>query len=151
MNWFTYHRQQRYRLHVRGFDRKTQTFRDFVINRISQVKHVDADLAQYEVRANDHLWNRMVTLKLVPHPHNAHIPTAVEMEFEMIDGCLTVELRAALVGYYLRQNNVDASENAELRGEPILWLQNRGSVLPTSFCTGFSFYKIIELKHLFQK
>ncbi len=120
------------RLHVRGYDRKSEHFRDFVVNRISQIKTCVSPVPEYETIINDHQWNRVITLRIVPHPHNVRVTTGVEMEYDMVDGCREINLRAALVGYLLRQWNVDSSENAVLRGEEYqLWLQNRGQTFDT--------------------
>jgi hypothetical protein len=119
------------RWHVRAFDRKSSTFRDFVLTRISKVKLLDDDidkkvLAQQEDILEDHQWQRMMPLQLVPHPNNVHFPIAIEMDYGMDNGVLNLNVRAALAGYLLRRWNVDCSDNASLSGgEYQLWLRNQ--------------------------
>jgi hypothetical protein len=114
------------RWHVRAFDRKSNTFRDFVLTRISKVKLLDAAPVQHEDKLEDHQWLRMMPLQLVPHPNNVQFPTAIEMDYGMCDGVLNLNVRAALAGYLLRRWNVDCTEGASLSGgEYQLWLRNQ--------------------------
>ena len=118
------------RWHVRAFDRKSSSFRDFVLTRISKVKLLDDTdnnaPKQHEDKLEDHQWQRIMPLQLVPHPNNVQFPTAIEMDYGMIDGVLNLNVRTALAGYLLRRWNVDCSENASLNGaEYQLYLQNR--------------------------
>lgn len=120
------------RLHVRGFDRHSQQFRDFVISRISQIKTIDSSIFNYESLNNDTQWNRILKLKLRLHPTNTKQSTAIEMEYDMVDGEKELHVRAALVGYLLRNWNVDCSEDATLRGDEYqLWLSNRDTIFDT--------------------
>lgn len=114
------------RWHVRAFDRKTKSFRDFVLTRISKVTIKDQSTKAYEDKLEDHHWMRMMPLQLVPHPENVKHPTAIAMDYGMENGVLELNVRAALAGYLLRRWNVDCTLNAELSGgEYQLWLKNR--------------------------
>ena len=113
------------RWHVRGFDRKSQSFRDFVLTRISRVSIRSNDVQSYESASNDEMWNKSLELMLIPHPTNISEATAIEMDYGMVDGCLRLSTNAALVGYLLRRWNIDATEDARLQSpEYQLWLQN---------------------------
>ncbi|MBN7820501.1 helix-turn-helix transcriptional regulator [Bowmanella yangjiangensis] len=117
------------RWHVRGFDRKTQTFRDFVLTRLSSVTLLDKAPQPNEEPSEDHQWQRQMPIKLVPHPHNVKHPTAIELDYGMQNGALELNVRAALAGYLLRRWNVDCTEDASLRGgEYQLWLENQQSL-----------------------
>ncbi|MDC8829725.1 WYL domain-containing protein [Alteromonas gilva] len=114
------------RWHVRAFDRKSSSFRDFVITRISKVTLIDAEVNRGEDKLDDHQWMRMMPLRLVPHPENIKHPTAIELDYSMNDGMLELNVRAAMAGYLLRRWNVDCTANASLQGsEYQLWLKNR--------------------------
>jgi hypothetical protein len=118
------------RWHVRAFDRKSSSFRDFVLTRISKVKLLDDTdtkaKRQHEDKLEDHQWQRIMPLQLVSHPNNVQFPTAIEMDYGMRDGVLNLNVRAALAGYLLRRWNVDCTENASLKGaEYQLYLQNQ--------------------------
>ena len=113
------------RWHVRAYDRKTQSFRDFVLTRITKVTLKDQQVEQSEEKLEDHQWMRVMPLHLVPHPAVEH-PTAIALDYAMTDGVLALNVRAALAGYLLRRWNVDCTENASLKGgEYQLWLSNR--------------------------
>ncbi|HBY85868.1 MAG TPA: WYL domain-containing protein [Colwellia sp.] len=113
-----------HRWHVRGFDRKTNSFRDFVCTRFSKAEVIDSKSKPKEMASVDHEWNNIVPIELVPHPSIKH-KKAIEMDYSMQGGILKLEVREAVVGYLLRQWNVDCSENASLKGfEHQLHLQN---------------------------
>ncbi|RDV28941.1 WYL domain-containing protein [Alteromonas aestuariivivens] len=113
------------RWHVRAFDRKSQSFRDFVLTRISKVTIKDMPDPEESAQA-DTEWQCLVPLQIVPHPKNVQHPTAIEMDYGMENKQLLIEVRAAMAGYLLRRWNVDCTERGILRGpEYQLWLLNR--------------------------
>lgn len=113
------------RWHVRAFDRKSQTFRDFVLTRISKpTPKLGDEAARYELPEQDVQWTRIVELDLVPHPDQPH-PEVTHMDYDMPEGVLRLKLRAALAGYALRKWSVDCSPGHSLRGpEYRLWLKD---------------------------
>lgn len=114
------------RWHVRAFDRKTKSFRDFVLTRITKVTIKNTEVIAGEDKIEDHQWMRMMPLQLVPHPHNVNHPTAIALDYGMEGGELSLNVRAAMAGYLLRRWNVDCTADAELVGaEYQLWLKNR--------------------------
>ena len=114
------------RWHVRSFDRNTNSFRDFVITRISKVTLLDSPIEEFEKEIEDNQWMRKMDLHLVPHPTNVEFPQAIELDYGMDKGLLKITVRAALVGYLLRRWNVDCTKNGILKGgEYQLWLRNR--------------------------
>ena len=114
------------RWHVRAYDRKSNSFRDFVLTRISKVTIKQQNVEQYEDKLEDHQCMRMMPLQLVPHPNNVEHPTAIELDYGMENKVLELNVRAALAGYLLRRWNVDCTEEASLTGgEYQLWLRNR--------------------------
>lgn len=114
-----------FRWHVRAFDRKSRTFRDFVLTRISRVSIRSSDIYEHETKAVDWSWQQPIELKIKPHPNNVQFPTAIEMDYSMENGELQLSTNAALVGYLLRRWNIDCSKKATLL-EPQyqLWLAN---------------------------
>ncbi|ASP46301.1 WYL domain-containing protein [Cognaticolwellia beringensis] len=114
------------RWHVRAFDRKSNSFRDFVLTRISKATILPQKLDSYEDKLEDHQWMRMMPLQLIPHPNNVQHPTAIELDYGMENKVLELNVRAALAGYLLRRWNVDCTKEASLEGgEYQLWLRNR--------------------------
>jgi len=112
------------RWHVRAFDRKSQTFRDFVLTRISKpVSKYGDEPVRHELPEQDVQWTRIVELDLVPHPDQPH-PEVTQMDYDMPGGVLRLKLRAALAGYALRKWSVDCTPDHSLRGpEYRLWLK----------------------------
>ncbi|EEX38452.1 WYL domain-containing protein [Vibrio metschnikovii] len=113
------------RWHIRGFDRKHNEFRNFVLTRIKAAVVLEGStLSETELETQDRQWNRFVELELVPHPRIEH-SEAIELDYGMKDGVLRVEIRAATAGYLLRQWHVDCTKAHSLQGpECQLWLKN---------------------------
>lgn len=104
------------RWHVRGHDRKSGSFRDFVLTRITGVQlcHETAPAEEEQAMA-DRQWQRYVELELIPHPQQAH-GDAIALDYAMHNDVLRLEVRAALAGYLLRLWNVDCSPDHRLHG-----------------------------------
>lgn len=117
------------RWHVRGYDRKSDSFRDFVLTRISKVSIRSNQLEMHEVQAADKAWQNVLELEIVPHPKNVKHPTAIEMDYGMLEGKKVVNVRAAMAGYLLRRWNVDCTVGGTLSSvEYQLYLNNRAEV-----------------------
>lgn len=125
------------RWHVRAYDRVRQRFGDFVLNRIADAAPLEfVSERSHEGAREDRQWNRFVELEIVPHP-NLSNKEAIEFEYQMKDGFLAVEVRAAIAGYLLRRWNVDCSEDHSLRTENKglefhLWLRNQVALYKTA-------------------
>jgi len=131
-----------HRWHVRAFDRKSAEFRDFVCTRLQNIIPISqslnakkesiseykSDIQPEECKSNDISWNKIVSVVLKPHP-NITQQLAIELDYNMTGGELHLEVRASLLGYLLRQWNVDCTEKASLQGyEYQLWLSNLNHV-----------------------
>lgn len=117
------------RWHIRAYDELTNEFRDFVISRITKAELSDKTVLENQSILADKQWMRFVPLELVPHPKNVNFPKAIELDYSMKNGKLSLEVRAALTGYLLRRWNVDCSENAtQNSAEHQLWLANRATL-----------------------
>lgn len=113
---------------VRGFDRTDETFADYILNRIESTKLFDDDIPEEQTKAADNQWNRIVELQLVPHPRLSH-PQTIKFEYGIQNDALTIEVRAALTGYLLRNWNIDCSDDHSLEDEDILlWLRNNQAI-----------------------
>lgn len=113
------------RWHVRAFDCRTSSYRDFVRSRVRSVRFLsDAPLPEESV-ASDLQWSREVEMELVPHPDFPR-PEVADLDYPMTGGVLRSRVKAALAGYILRTWSVDHSEAHFLRGpEYRSWLRNR--------------------------
>ena len=111
---------------VRAYDRKSKDFQDFALGRIKHASPKIGPVFEQERPAQDIQWNNIVQLELVAHPINVTHPEALEAEFEMVQGILCVQVRAALAGYLLKRMSVDCSERRRMRGPAYRWwLKNR--------------------------
>jgi len=97
-----------HRWHVRAYDRKSNSFRDFVASRFTYVQGLEGAVHVHEASPYDHQWQTVVDLVLIPHPSITH-PMAIEMDYSMEEGKLTLPTRAAVAAYVLRQWQVDCS------------------------------------------
>lgn len=114
------------RWHVRGYDRRSGEFRDFVLGRLDQARIVTGNVADHERPDQDIQWNRITELELVPHPANVQHPDTIEAEYGMENGVLRMRVRAAMAGYLMRRWNVDCTEDHSIKGAEFhLWLRNR--------------------------
>lgn len=107
------------RWHIRSYDKKRDRFWDFVIGRVKNVKPSIEKVLIKESIESDSQWNRMVRLELIAHPslNNLNNKKAIEFEYGMEDGKLTIQVRAAVAGYWLRMWNVDSSPGHNLDGK----------------------------------
>ena len=103
------------RWHVRAFDRNHNQFRDFVLTRIKQAVLENSQVMPHEEVTQDKQWNRIVDLELRPHPHIQH-KEAILLDYQMQNGVLHKECRAAVAGYLLRRWNIDCSPDHALVG-----------------------------------
>jgi hypothetical protein len=108
------------RWHVRAYERTKGEFRDLVLTRMEAVEAVEPSNAASQVQPHercvaDDQWQKEVNLMLEPHPAHQQ-RSSIERDFGMRAGRLHVALRAAVVGYVLRQLQVDCSPDASLRG-----------------------------------
>lgn len=97
-----------HRWHVRAFDHKTASFRDFVCTRFTQVTCTDTVATSGQLSNSDEQFNRLVSLVLIVHPDISHTQ-AVEMDYGMEKGEKVMQVRAALAAYVLRYWQVDCS------------------------------------------
>jgi hypothetical protein len=97
-----------HRWHVRAYDRKNNRFRDFVATRFTFVDELQGPVHVHEASPYDQQWQQIVKIVLVPHPKILQ-SKAIEMDYNMSDGMLSMQLRAAVAAYLLRQWQVDCS------------------------------------------
>lgn len=97
-----------HRWHVRAFDQKSGSFRDFVCTRFTQVTCTETPALASQTARNDEQFNRLVSLVLMVHPDISHTQ-AIEMDYGMQNGERVMQVRAALAAYVLRYWQVDCS------------------------------------------
>lgn len=119
----------RVRWHMRAYDRKNGKFIDLVLRRITSVSILeDEPIGDHERATSDFEWNRIISLELVPHPKLEH-PEAILLDYDMPDGVLKVNVRAANVGYLMRLWAIDCSPDHSLPSKEFhLWLRDPLSI-----------------------
>lgn len=104
-----------HRWHVRAFDRKSNSFRDFVCTRFTEIELISDEISKSETSEGDETWNNVIQLQIEAHPNLPH-KRAIEMDYGMINGVLNISVRESIAGYLLRQWNVDSSPDGLLTG-----------------------------------
>ncbi len=93
---------------MRAYDRKGNRFRDFVFTRFTFIDLLQGPVHVHEASPYDQQWQQIVNIILIPHP-NIKQSKAIEMDYNMSDGKLSIQLRTAVAAYVLRQWQVDCS------------------------------------------
>lgn len=89
------------RWHIRALCHKDKVHKDFLLSRIFEVSNA-SDCPAPE--AIDHFWENDVTFKLGVHPDaTASQGAAIEHDYQMSEGILNFDVKAALA-FYLRKN-----------------------------------------------
>lgn len=113
-----------FRWHLRAYDQQQNRFADFVLTRISSAEPTKDAIPNAQKLPHDTQWNQVVPLDLVPHPGLAH-PCAIETDYGMTNGQLSMEVRAPLAGYALKRWSVDCTPGHTLSASSHhLWLRN---------------------------
>lgn len=102
-----------FRWHLRAFCHARKAFRDFVFARVLEVKPGrDSDVDA----ASDVAWSTMLPLILIPNPKlSASKRRVVELDYAMVDGRVTLQVRQAMLYYSLQR--LGLSRDGELRPE----------------------------------
>lgn len=114
------------RWHVRCFDHDKEDFRDFNLSRFTSAFPGESSDANLD---DDPHWTTEVCLRLVPHPEAGH-PDTIRLDYDINEEAKFVVLKACLVGYFLRQWNIDFTDSAT--GNPRaqhLYLENKRELL----------------------
>jgi len=126
------------RMYVRAYDRKSNEFRDFMVNRIIDVKpvsDVEMKVKEEESLLFDEQWNSFVELVIIPHPNSENIKNkaCIEMDLDMKDGMRVVVVRKRLAPYWLNRWDVDCSVSGVLKGHQYqLYLSNNHALKDVS-------------------
>lgn len=115
-----------FRWHARSFDHETQTFRDFVLGRMTR----PALGAPARTRPEDDRdWQSFVTLKIAPHP--AFTPAqakAIAQDYGMTGGKGEIRVRRALLYYALKRLGLDVPPDARPPEQQHIVLVNREEI-----------------------
>ncbi|KEQ11262.1 hypothetical protein GZ77_26280 [Endozoicomonas montiporae] len=115
--------------YVRAYDEERERHCSLALTRFISAEVTNkVDEAKFKtITSRDHQWNRIITLEIVPHPNDEFVKESatIEHDFGMKDGCLKVQARAIVAGYWLNLWDVDCSANHSLKDKHYqLWLRN---------------------------
>lgn len=99
------------RWHIRAFAPDKGEFRDYTLSRFQRVDLDGVGTAKVFDNEVDESWHTMIPIKLIAHP-NADHPGSVEASFKIYDGLLELEVRCAMLGYFLRRWRIDVTDDA---------------------------------------
>ncbi len=89
-----------HRWHVRAFDGDKKRYSDFVLSRIEKISLKDCDSSEIP---EDTSWSSFIQLRLQPDPDlSERQKERLQIEYNMTDGKLLIEVRQAMLFYYLR-------------------------------------------------
>jgi len=118
------------RWHMRAYNHDSYDFRDFVLSRFTSAQQL-AEPAESNQNYDD-TWTELVQIKLKAHPGlNDKQRTALNYDYDMLDGEIEIETRGALIGYVLQQLKVDTTADFRLNPNAYqLVVTNREEVEP---------------------
>jgi hypothetical protein len=117
------------RWYVRAWSREHNDFRDYNLNRIRAVRDPQPCAVDHTL---DYEWTHKIDLILAPNPGLApERQAAVESEYEMVDGKLTIPVRLSLSFYLMSEHNLDVDPDKLWAEKQQLLLINREDVEST--------------------
>jgi hypothetical protein len=99
--------------YVRAFDHKSGEFRSFKLNRIIHSQFSDFKPLKSETQAADEDWNKEVTLKIVVN-RSVKNKEAIEFDFGLVNGQLNIQIKKAMIMYFLMDWNIAPIEYPDL-------------------------------------
>lgn len=99
--------------YVRAFDNKTGQFRSFKLNRIVQSHFSSLKPEEHMLLNVDADWNHELTLKLVVNKL-ARDKEAIEFDYGLTNGELVIQIRKALLPFFLMDWNIAPKDNEVL-------------------------------------
>ncbi|PNQ02902.1 WYL domain-containing protein [Sphingobium sp. SA916] len=117
-----------FRWHARAFCEQSGQFNDFVLSRIAETKQSRPTDAR---ATNDTAWHELVHLEIGAHPALSDGQRrAIELDYGMIDGQVTIPVRRALLYYALKRLGLDTDPTARRPQDQQIVLLNADKVAP---------------------
>lgn len=115
-----------FRWHARAFCEQSGQFKDFVLSRIAETKQSRPADAR---ATNDRAWHELVHLEIGAHPALSDGQRrAIELDYGMIDGQVTIPVRRALLYYALKRLGLDTDPTARRPQDQQIVLLNADKV-----------------------
>ena len=122
------------RWHVRAYCHTHEEYRDFVLSRFRRHPELcnENEHAFHGIK-QDKAWNKMLTLKVKPHPDLTSAQQAiVETDYGMKKGSLNLKVRAACAQYLLQLLRIDLHSKAKPTAQQVV-LANKADIEPYLF------------------
>lgn len=100
-------------IYVRAFDHHSGEFRSFKLKRIISSTFVDSIPSKKQLKAADKDWNTEVVVDIEVNG-STHNSKAIEFDYELVNGKLSVKIRKALLFYFLMDYNIAPLEYSNL-------------------------------------
>lgn len=114
------------RWHVRAWCEKNSDYRDFVLSRIQD--EPDISLPGEQGPEQDTAWQQTLTLEIVPDPRLSPAQQVlIARDYDMVDGVLAVECRAAMANYIVQLLRLDDQGHREAKAQQVV-LGNRDAI-----------------------
>lgn len=112
-----------FRWHTRAFCLTDETFKDFLLSRILEIRGSrDSETSA----ADDHEWHSEVILEVGPHPALSETQAKViALDYGMLGGSVKINVRRALLYYALRRLGLDTDPAARKPHDQQIVLLNR--------------------------
>jgi hypothetical protein len=115
-----------FRWHTRAFCLTDQTFKDFLLSRIIEIRSDKPSEVSAEVDTD---WNELVVLEIAPHPDLSEMQQKViALDYGMRSGMATIPVRKALLYYALKRLGLDTDPTARRPRDQQIVLLNRDAV-----------------------
>lgn len=115
-----------FRWHARAFCEQSEQFKDFVLSRIAETKQSRPADAR---ATNDTAWHELVHLEIGAHPALSDGQRrAIELDYGMTDGQVTIPVRRALLYYALKRLGLDTDPTARRPQDQQIVLLNADKV-----------------------
>lgn len=99
--------------YIRGYDHKSGEFRNFKLNRIRSSNFINASVSNDQVKEVDVDWNTIVRLTIISNKALTN-REAIEYDFGLTDGTLTVDIKKAMIHYFLMDWSIAPLEYTDL-------------------------------------
>lgn len=101
--------------YIRAFDYKSKEFRSFKLNRVVKSAVTNYAPSYNEQKSVDDDWNQTVQLRIVVNPNQSpDTIEAIEFDFGLDNGKITIEIKKALVHFFLMDWNIAPKGYSEL-------------------------------------
>ena len=97
------------RWHIRAYVPEKREFRDFTLARFGKVSLEGEGTARKYKDEEDYAWETRVAVCLTAHP-SAKFPESISASCDLVNGELNLEVRCALIGYFLRRWRIDVTD-----------------------------------------